>query len=318
MKSPSKKAFKHNMEAEMSAGKPKDQSLAISYDIQRRNKRKKMAEGGSVSAKTEARPMPSERANDAKDVSQNSSDKAPSQDKWTDQPTVAQAQRPSITKLSRPKMANSHFKVRDRDDVDKEEQMMSSMPPAPATEQPDREYDEEEAKKSGTAPHPMKMMAEGGMINKKVSMHSAEEDEVQHPEGLEEDDDSMSPAQDEYMASRFAEGGEVEEDHHDSIVAAIMAKKARQMQMDSDSADDHMAMMAEGGEVDIDSNGEESPEDFTDRNEAALKENYDSDMDRVHEPMDSNEHADMREDDEENKMDMISAIRSRMASRKQR
>lgn len=317
----------------MSAGKPKDQSLAISFDIQRRNKRKKMAEGGSVTAKTEARPMPSERANDAKDVSQNASMKAASQDKVLDQPTVKQAMRPSITPLSRPKMANSIFKVRDRADIDKEEQMMASMPPASIEEQPDREYDEEEAKKSGTAPHPMKKMAEGGMINKAVSMKSSHEDEMVHPEDLEEDDDSMSPAQDEYMASRFAEGGEVEEDHHDSIVAAIMAKKARQMELDSDSEDDRAVddtmgardgiftfpkKMAEGGEVDIDSNGEESPEDFTDRNEAALKENYDSDMDRVHEPMDSNEHGDMREDDEENKMDMISAIRSRMASRKQR
>lgn len=44
----SKKAFQHNMKAEMDAGKPQDQSLAISYSIQRKNK-KKMYEGGVVS-----------------------------------------------------------------------------------------------------------------------------------------------------------------------------------------------------------------------------------------------------------------------------
>ena len=47
IKRPSKKAFDHNMKAEMDAGKPQDQSLAIAYDVQRRSK-KKMARGGMV------------------------------------------------------------------------------------------------------------------------------------------------------------------------------------------------------------------------------------------------------------------------------
>lgn len=47
MKKSSKKALQHNIEAEMHAGKPQNQSLAIAYDIQRRNK-KKMAKGGLV------------------------------------------------------------------------------------------------------------------------------------------------------------------------------------------------------------------------------------------------------------------------------
>jgi hypothetical protein len=48
MKSKSKKAFKHNVEAEMSAGKPQKQALAIAYATKRR-----MAKGGMV--------MPDER-----------------------------------------------------------------------------------------------------------------------------------------------------------------------------------------------------------------------------------------------------------------
>lgn len=57
----SKKAFEQNMKSEMNAGKPQDQSLAIAYEIQRKNKRKPMAKGGMI-------PMPEERREeDSKD-----------------------------------------------------------------------------------------------------------------------------------------------------------------------------------------------------------------------------------------------------------
>lgn len=46
IKGKSKKAFEHNVKAEMHAGKPQDQALAISYQIQRKNR--KMANGGMV------------------------------------------------------------------------------------------------------------------------------------------------------------------------------------------------------------------------------------------------------------------------------
>lgn len=46
MKSKSPKAFEHNLKAEMHAGKPMKQSLAIAYSMKR--KAKKMAEGGQI------------------------------------------------------------------------------------------------------------------------------------------------------------------------------------------------------------------------------------------------------------------------------
>lgn len=46
--SKSKKAVGKNIKTEMEAGKPQDQAIAIAYDIQRKNKRKKMAKGGEV------------------------------------------------------------------------------------------------------------------------------------------------------------------------------------------------------------------------------------------------------------------------------
>lgn len=50
-KSKSKKAFEHNVKEEMDSGHPQGQSLAIAFNIKRKNKKKKMYEGGVVSSK---------------------------------------------------------------------------------------------------------------------------------------------------------------------------------------------------------------------------------------------------------------------------
>lgn len=310
IKSASKAAFSKNVAKEMDSGKPQDQSLAIAYDIKNRNKkRKKMAEGGMAneSAASERRPMPDERDKDSKMVSRNSSNKAPGEDSWTDQPTVRQAQKPSITPLSRPKMANGAFKVRDRADVDKEEMMMSKMPPASPEEQPDKEYDEQGPDRQGPKVPDMqdshstkrKPYAKGGQVE--ASDYSAapnkyEDDLLDLPpsedEGAsaarshdEEGQDRQGPQvpdmEREHSNGRmpYARGGEVElhdgqpeeeydMDHEDSIAAAIMAKKERQMRLDSDSDIDHMLMMADGGDV-----KDSSDEDKQTKNQDAGKNN---------------------------------------------
>ncbi len=52
---------------------------------------------------------------------------------------------------------------------------------------------------------------------------------------------------------------------------------------------------------------------------AMRKENYNEfeGLAKLNQPKDSNEHGDSREEDEENKLDMISAIRSKMNQRRQ-
>lgn len=91
-----------------------------------------------------------------------------------------------------------------------------------------------------------------------------------------------------------AEGGMVKEDEmasdDSSIASAIMKRR----------------MMAKGGEVEIESNAEEMPNQLNKLNEAALKENYDSDLESVSQPDDSND--DHRE--------MIRSIRSKMISKR--
>lgn len=174
-----------------------------------------------------------------------------------------------------------------------------------------------------------KKMAEGGSVNHVLSIEDADQDMDQHPEGLEDDNDQMKPSDSEIMSNMMAEGGMMEDevrpdrgfgkviiknakggmiddemdmDHEDSIAAAIMARKDR--------------MMAEGGQVDIDSNNEEQPNGYYEQNEdAVLKENYDKDMDDMSQPMDSNEHG--HELSDEDAHDMVSKIRSVMNKNRQ-
>lgn len=133
-----------------------------------------------------------------------------------------------------------------------------------------------------------KKMAYGGPADR--------QDGAVDPEPRKPDD--FRPPEDQYMADRFAKGGEVDS-HYDSIADAIMRKKK----------------MADGGEVDINSNAEETPSTLSpfddDNSDAVLKELYDDDQIGP-QPEDSNEIGDEREDEESDKFDMVSAIRKKM------
>ncbi len=337
----SQKSFEHNIKAEMNAGKPQPQALAIAYSVKRKNQRKKMANGGSVAS--EQRPMPDQVHDDARMVAQNRHIKAPAMGDSMKQDNISiQARKgPKTTAIKHPKMVKSDIlQVRLRD---QEDDLLRSAAPASPEEQPSRSMDEEGADRQGPdapALH-MKKMAKGGMINDVVSMHAAEEDNEEHPAGLEEDNDQMCPPMDEIMSDHeqlLASGGmvddELEMEHEDSIAAAIMARKAHQERLDSDSDEDRMVMMAEGGEihshdsiysddssqVDLSRNADEdaNEEDQTSFN-ALRKENYSESegLRQLDQPLDSNQHGDEREDNDENEHDRVEAIRRQMNVRRQ-
>lgn len=326
IKSKSKKAFEHNIKAEAHAGKPIKQALAIAYEVKRRSKH---AKGGEITAKTEKRPMPQQRFDDKKDIAQISV-KHDMGSKFIDSKSAHEAQKgPKYIPLKHPKMvASDVFSTKLRDE---EDHLMSSERPASPTEQPERFFDEQGADRQGPddeALH-MKKMAEGGVAREYGE--GPEEDNLDEPYGLQEDDDQERLPVDEYMANHMkmlAEGGilhemdeqpedEEHEEHHASVAAAIMAKKARQRLSEEDAKEMHQ-LYASGGEVDLDLNAEEEPNTYYHQNEdAVLKENYDEDMDSVVEPEDSNEHGDSRESASENKHDMIDAIRRRIKSKRQ-
>lgn len=353
IKSKSKKAFEHNIEAEMSSGKPQKQALAIAYDVKRRNSRKKMAAGGSVqsgskdmnyadggkvkpqepgvvdkvikavsdwtdqpdpeankksdakpiqtpyasskyaqggmineSAKSEQRPMPKEQDKDAKMISRNSGKKASKNDDWSSDITVQQAQRPSQTKLSQPRMVESgviRTKLRDQ-----EGNLMDSMPPSSDKDQPSKAYDEEGANRQGPESRDLKlkMMAKGGRVDMEPMDSEVQlmerEDEAHMQSSLDPSEDEgaqdarsrdeigqdrqgpqVSDMEREHSNGRkpYAEGGSIQhemmdqpepeasDDMEDSIAAAVMARMERQKHIHSDSDIDRMAMMAEGGEI---------------------------------------------------------------------
>lgn len=93
MQAKSKKAFSKNVKTEMEADKPQKQSLAIAYSVKRKNAKKKMAEGGEITAKGENRPMPDEEFNDSSDVSMNRGKKSLGKSDWTDDTYSDQASR---------------------------------------------------------------------------------------------------------------------------------------------------------------------------------------------------------------------------------
>lgn len=89
----------------------------------------------------------------------------------------------------------------------------------------------------------------------------------------------------------------------------MMRRKAKKMMEESDMK--KAENFADGGEVDLDENAMEEPNSYYHQNEeAALKENYDEDMDHLHQDMDSNEHGRTLPDEDE--YDMVSAVRKRM------
>jgi hypothetical protein len=248
--------------------------------------------------------------------------------------------KPKINPLKAPSMAKSS--VIKAKLLDQHGQVIEDdhMTPESPDKQPPMEMDEEGPDRQGpeSIDLHMKKMANGGMLdpdhsgnlhNKAVDSEyggGAEEDMQVEPAGLESDNDQIKPSDKEIMsgqAKMLARGGEVspmdeeELEHHASIAAAIMAKMKAMKELHSDSDEDRMSMMAEGGEVDINENNMEQPNRYYKANE---DEALDWDMDDEQlsdQPEDSNEHGDDREADEENEHDR-SLVSKIMAKKKKK
>ncbi len=245
---------------------------------QEKRERTSFAEGGPVSAKSEQRPMPTSKGQE--EVSRNSGDKAPSKgDSFKTGEDISMQAKKGMrtTPIKHPTMKQSPvFKTKMRDE---EDDMMDSMPPSSPKDQPPMSDDELDATKNGNRVHPMKMMAEGGMTDHEDMGH-----------------DEM----------------EMEMDHHDSIAAAIMARRDRlHAEIDSGAHDlDEAVKMAEGGEVDLgDSHVEEPNNEDQMSFEALKKENYNSSDLDMDQPDDSNEIGDEREENTSDPHDMVDKIR---------
>lgn len=307
IKGRSKKAFEQNVKAEMHAGKPQDQALAIAYSVKRKAQKKasggtvesgsptmNMAEGGAISASNEKRPSTQETNNDRHEVARNAAQHAlkPTANALNES-NRTQAQRgPKTTKLKHPKMVPSS--VINARLSDMEDDQMSSMPPSSPKEQPAQWMDEEGPNRKGPNPpperknHQLTMMAEGGTAGNPTSR----------------------------IDTGFGKIIVQEHDEPSSIAEAILRKRKM---MANGGVADHADPMHEDdmslkeGQVDIDDNARELPNAYYGRNEdKVLKENFDEDIIHMSQPMDSNEIGDEREDATSDKHDMVSIIRRKM------
>lgn len=164
--------------------------------------------------------------------------------------------------------------------------------------------------------------------------------DIQYEEAMdnEDHDTEMNPAHDEHSAddSEMQPEDEEREEHHNSIAAAIMARKDRKALQMSDSDMDEMIRLYEGGEImerrgkiksrdsiysddsdqaDLSRNADEDANEEDQLSFNALeKENYSESegLRQLDSPMDSAQHGDDEERDSEDKHDMISKIRSKM------
>lgn len=308
----------------------KDKSeLAIAYSVKRKPK-KKMAEGGKVkneSAKSEARPMPEHTDDDAKMVGRNSGNKAPKNDRVSDDPTVKQAQKRSPTPLSQPKMVGSDaFSVRNRDQHEENANQMAAFPPQTDRAQPQPRYNEIDAQKSGPKVPDMAAQHNNGRQPYIKAIEDQYAQDIANANMRKEQSyaaggmvESGSPDMD------FHDGGSVDEEreemHDASVAAAIMSRKERKKYAEGGEIHSHPSIYSDDSDqADLSRNADEDANEEDQLSFNALrKENYSESegLELMDSPGDSNEHGDAREDAESDKHDKISKMRSRMNAKRQ-
>jgi hypothetical protein len=323
IKGKSKKAMSENIETEMHAGKPQKQAIAIAYATRKAAmKPKKKASGGTVesgsrdmnyadggllgkddvvSASNEKRPMPKNRYNDSKNISQNSGDKPLRDSDWTDTPTERQAKANDIRgrtqKIKHPSMVKSDvLQVRLRDEED-DLQDSAGTNEGPQRQPP--EHDNEEGPdRSGTEPHKQtaistgrKVMAKGGKVESSdyddtdpnAATDSFKDDTPSEDEGAE-----MARHHNEEYQRQTSGNPDMSKPHNKDQSSAYSNEEDSEDAYGEDDLDQAPSAFADGGEVEEDdsalgdtSTGNTKPysaEDNYNKNamEARKKSAYDS------------------------------------------
>jgi hypothetical protein len=299
----SKKSFEKNLKTELGAGKPKAQSLAIAYNIQRKNKVKK-AQGGLISAKDEIEAT--EDNQDKAHIDMEPSKASGSEDEiraiygeLPEEDAEAADWDESIADTIRRRQSEKEMYAEGGSVAGVEDDEEPTVP----GRKPD---DMRRAKEEYMADH----FSEGGEVGSdKPSKLFEDPDFVEADDKNSKDEDSSysitgGPAKVKVMK---AYGGEIEDDEFESTTPheAIMKRRARLAEMDDGESD---------GMVDLEKNSEEDLNNEDQMSfKAGLKEQYDDSQISAG-PSDSNEEGDQREEDAENEddTDLVSRIRRSM------
>ena len=320
IQSKSKKAFNKNVGTEMNAGKPQKQSLAIAFSVQRKNKRKKMAQGGGLEDET-----PHTGKDEAEMLRMKADKKAYAkggsvQEDGMDEskPHSGKGATDAFRKAADRKAFAKGGSLEDMEESE-EKDLMKSASPGPYGAEPKKGYD------------------------KKQSHIQSDGLDEEHPHTGETEAD-MYRRHAEEMA--YFEGGKVEDfdgdeesedEHPENMVEAIMRKKKKAFSEDEGNEDldmshehdedDSMAARiakkmaskkkyAKGGMVT--EHADEGP--ATDQSYNIKAKKYwqeEGSSSYKGQPKDSNEHGDEEEDESENMhdSDIVSRIRNLIKKR---
>lgn len=299
LKGKSSKAFSKNIETEMDSGKPQKQALAIAYNVQRKNK-KKMADGGQVAPKKQYDPQSGDpdysglenKTDDEKRAKANSSIKKAFG--FYDGGEVLNA---NETGENGKRMLKGG-KLRHEDEANFTDQSRANADTSDSRE--DNMMDDESTKHGPE---------EDFVSERRTSIDQASSDEDENmldSHAIRHADERRAggklvnaDSEDEMELDMYALGGMVE-DEPKSIAEAIMRKRR----------------MADGGMVDLQANANEDLNEEDQLSyQAARKNTYYDNSQISAQPMDSNEHGDVLDDEDEDNRDMISRIRSKMRSK---
>lgn len=339
----SKKSLQKNIATEMTAhpGEPK-KNLAIAYSVQRQARKNKMAKGGIIEKPDQM------LAPKVKGIGKMRGDLAESPRMVHHQPEEFGKKVEDDGKL--PKFSPGYpdkMPPKIKDDEDDYKQMLAEggnvtleqsrmsnkIPPSygkkpaepmnEASDDYDRERDLEPKEEELRDIYVKDKMAYGGILKDlfgDADMMADDQHDLDYAE-KHGDDDSIdeSHLQDEYMA----EGGMIDPMEEEPLNKSLMASDMSQ----EENADREMKYktmadaivrkrLAMGGDVDIQENQEERPLDFYKYNEEAVRRPIADDDQLMEDPMDSNEHAESLDDEDEHGMDMIDKLRQRMKMRR--
>lgn len=302
-----------NISQEMNAGKPQKQAIAIAYNIQRKNKKKKMADGGEVRA---ASSMPNEDEMQPRSmamldghehessqelVANDESMAGNSIDRARTARDMAIAKAHSEYHDARVKLANGG-EIGDEGAIDADSEDAMEMDMLHKRKMAfGGEVDMRDESMAENSIDDAASERDENMLDSKPRRHSPElrANDEHHVDEDDQDDMEMgmlhSKAQpDEYSKNgliNYAKGG---------MVDNIMKKRR----------------MADGGEVDLDHNSdtELNNEDQMSFDAARKRTYYDAKSQMEDQPMDSNEHGDDLKDEDEH--DMVDSIRKKMKSKR--
>lgn len=322
----SKGAFSGNVSKEMHAGKPQKQALAIAYSVQRKNKRKKMADGGALESNKSAAEQISdsfnaataygsqkkasggeinfrdERRADADDAS-DSRDLGMLKKADGGQIPLEHIDADSITSEELDMIRKSRMEKSVRGQSAAEPDRSSADKPSPKDERAERMLHQESDDSASNNPKlQQSKLAYGGEVE--ISFNDEQRANADNA-GDREDEDMLDDKPLGLEAHSRRDLSPDEEEAH-SPIDAIMQRRymGGPIEKDDDMADMHQ-------------NSREEPNNEDDMSFNALrKENYSEDaaLDALDQPADSNMKS--PEHDPEDEHDMIEKMRSKIRSKR--